>query len=383
MMPSSVITKRAEARIGCAGSRFQIPTPALVVDLDAFGRNVERMAQRAAAAGLALRPHAKSHKSATIGSRQIQAGAIGLCCVKLGEAEALTEAGLGGLLITSPIVGNDAAGRAAALARVDPNLLLVVDHKEQVEALAVAASAAGVCLSVMIDIDVGLGRTGVATPAAAVALAEHIASRASLHLAGVQGYGGHWQHIVGLAERRNAVESGMTRLTETVEALRGDGYRVPIVTGGGTGTFAADAALRVLNEVQPGSYIFMDNQYRDALGNDADGAFEQSLFVQAQVISVNQEEWVTVDAGLKAFATDGPEPRPTGKRFGGSRYFYFGDEHGGLMRPSGGPPVMLGERVEFIPPHCDPTVDRYDVMFFVRGDVLIEIAPIEAARRSQ
>lgn len=383
MMSSSVITKQAEARVGRAGSRFQIPTPSLVVDLDAFGRNLERMAQRAAAAGLALRPHAKSHKSATIGLRQMQAGAIGLCCVKLGEAEALTEAGLRGLLITSPIVGNDAAARAAALARVDPNLLLVVDHKEQVEALAVAASAVGVCLSVLIDIDVGLGRTGVTTPVAAVALAEHIAGHASLRLAGVQGYGGHWQHIVGLAERRKAVESGMTRLTETVEAVRTGGYHVPIVTGGGTGTFAADAALRVLNEVQPGSYIFMDNQYRDALGNDADGAFEQSLFVQAQVISVNQEEWVTVDAGLKAFATDGPVPRPTGKRFGGSRYFYFGDEHGGLMRPSGAPPVMLGERVEFIPPHCDPTVDRYDVMFFVRGDVLIEIAPIEAARRSQ
>lgn len=382
-MPSPAVTKQAEARVGCAGSRFQIPTPALVVDLDAFERNVARMAQRAAAAGLALRPHAKSHKSATIGRWQIKAGAVGLCCVKLGEAEALTEAGLRGLLITSPIVGSDAAARAASLVRVDPNLLLVVDHPEQVERLSVAASAAKVCLSVLIDIDVGLGRTGVTTPVAAVVLAEQIAGHPSLRLAGVQGYGGHWQHIVGAAERRNAVEGGMARLTAAVEALRTKGYHLPLVTGGGTGTFAADAALLVLNEVQPGSYIFMDNQYRDALGHDPDGAFEQSLFVQAQVISINAEEWVTVDAGLKAFATDGPAPRTTSQRFGGSRYFYFGDEHGGLMRPSGGPPVALGERVEFIPPHCDPTVDRYDVMFFVRGDVLVEIASIEAARRSQ
>ena len=383
MMPSPSATKQAEARVGCAGSRFQIPTPALVVDLDAFERNVARMAQRAASAGLALRPHAKSHKSATIGRQQIKAGAIGLCCVKLGEAEALAEAGLRQLLITSPIVGSDAATRAAALVRVDPNLMLVVDHREQVEALAAAASAVKVCLSVLIDIDVGLRRTGVTTAGAAVALAEQIAGCSSLRLAGVQGYGGHWQHLVGLAERRNAVEGGMARLTAALEALRAGGHHVPIVTGGGTGTFAADAAVRVLNEVQPGSYIFMDNQYRDALGDDADGAFEQSLFVQAQVISINAEEWVTVDAGLKAFATDGPVPRPAGKRFAGSRYFYFGDEHGGLMRPSGGPPVMLGERVEFIPPHCDPTVDRYDVMFFVRGDVVVEVAPIEAARRSQ
>jgi len=341
------------------------------------------MAQRAATAGLALRPHAKSHKSATIGRRQKDAGAIGLCCVKLGEAEALSEAELRGLLITSPIVGSDAAARAAALVRVDPDLLLVVDHREQIEDLAAATSTAEVRLSVLIDIDVGLGRTGVTTSMAAIALAEQIAAHPSLRLAGVQGYGGHWQHIVGVAERRNAVEIGMLRLTKAVEALRLSGYPVPLVTGGGTGTFSADAALRVLNEVQPGSYIFMDNQYRDALGHDADGAFEQSLFVQAQVVSINAQEWVTVDAGLKAFATDGPVPRPTGKRFGGSRYFYFGDEHGGLMRPSGAPPIRLGERVEFIPPHCDPTVDRYDVMYFVRGDVLVDIAPIEAARRSQ
>jgi D-serine deaminase-like pyridoxal phosphate-dependent protein len=287
------------------------------------------------------------------------------------------------LLITSPIVGNDAAARAAALARLDPDLLLVADHAQQIETLAAAAKAAGVRFGIVIDIDVGMGRTGVPTSAAAVALAEQIARSPSLRLAGVQGYGGRWQHITGEAERRKAVEEGMARLSAAVEALRSAGHPVQLVTGGGTGTFSADAALRVLNELQPGSYIFMDNQYRDALGDDADGAFEQSLFVQAQVISINAPEWVTVDAGLKAFATDGPEPRPTGKRFAGSRYFYFGDEHGGLMRPSSGPPVALGERVEFIPPHCDPTVDRYDAMYFVRGDVVVEIAPIEAARRSQ
>jgi len=383
MAANSAIMRQAEARIGCAGSRFQLPTPALVVDLDAFERNVACMAQRAAAAGLALRPHAKTHKSATIARRQIEAGAVGICCVKVGEAEALAQAGIRRVLVTSPVVGDDAAKRCAELVRIDPDFLLVIDHPEQVEPLALAASAAGVHLSVLIDIDVGLRRTGVPTSAAAVALAKRIFGFPSLRLAGVQGYGGHWQHIVGLSERRNAVETGMTRLAAAVEALRADGHVVPLITGGGTGTFSADAQLRVLNEVQPGSYIFMDNQYRDALGNDADGTFEQSLFVQAQVISINAEEWVTVDAGLKAFATDGPVPRPAGKRFSGSRYFYFGDEHGGLTRPSGDSPITLGERVEFIPPHCDPTVDRYDVMFLVRSDVVVEISPIEAARRSQ
>src|SRR5215471_11970601 len=221
-----LFTKQVEARIGAADSRFQIPTPALVVDLDAFERNVARMARRAATAGLALRPHAKTHKSATIGRRQIEAGAIGLCCVKLGEAEALAEAGLRRLLVTSPIVGSDAAARAAALERIDPDLLLVADHAEQIETLAVAASAAGVRLSVVIDIDVGMGRTGVRSPAAAVALAQQIARCPALRLAGVQGYGGKWQHIAGEVERRKAVEEGMARLTEVVEALREGGHDV-------------------------------------------------------------------------------------------------------------------------------------------------------------
>src|SRR5215472_759205 len=175
MTTASAAMKQAEARVGAAGSRYQLPTPALIVDLDAFERNLTRMAQRAATAGLALRPHAKTHKSATIGRRQIEAGAVGLCCVKLGEAEALAQAGLRRLLVTSPVVGNDAAARAAALVCMDPDLLLVADHAEQIETLAAAAGAAGVRLSLVIVIDVGMGRTGVPTPAAAVALARHIA----------------------------------------------------------------------------------------------------------------------------------------------------------------------------------------------------------------
>jgi D-serine deaminase-like pyridoxal phosphate-dependent protein len=380
---NSSALRQARARVGGAGSRFQVPTPALIVDLDAVERNIERMARRAAAAGLALRPHAKTHKSAAIGRRQIEAGAVGLCCAKLGEAEALAHAGLRRLLLTSPVVGADGAARIAALAQVDTELQLVVDHGEQVKELAAAASAAGICLSLLIDIDVGLSRTGVGTPQAAVALAKCIAHSPSLRLTGVQGYGGHWQHITGALERRSAVESGMARLKAAVEALRACGHPVPLVTGGGTGTFSVDAAIRLLNEVQPGSYIFMDNEYRNALGNDVDGVFEHSLFVQAQVISVNAEQWVTVDAGLKAFATDGPAPQPAGNRFGGLHYFYLGDEHGGLLRRFGGSQIALGERIEFIPPHCDPTVDRYDVMFFVRGNVVVQISGIEAARQSQ
>jgi D-serine deaminase-like pyridoxal phosphate-dependent protein len=285
------------------------------------------------------------------------------------------------VLVTSPIVGADCATRAVALARIDPTFVLVADHPEQVRALAAASGSARV--RVLIDVDVGLKRTGVASAAAALELAAAIRVAPALALLGVQGYGGHWQHIKGLEARCDAVATGMQRLSEVVAALRKAGHLLDIVTGGGTGTFAADAALRVLTELQPGSYVFMDGQYREALLNDADGAFEPSLFVQARAISANWPTHVTVDAGLKAFATDGPLPRPFGERLAGSEYFWFGDEHGRLTQPPGRRPIALGERIEFISPHCDPTVDRHRQYVLVRGDTIIGVAPIEAAQRSQ
>ena len=372
-----------DSLVGRPGSRSLLPTPTLLADLDRLEANIARMAARAETAGLALRPHAKSHKCATIARRQLQAGAAGICCAKIGEAEALAAAGIGPILLTSPVVGADQARRVAALAREHPALAVVVDHPVQVRELAGACADSAAPLAVLIDADVGLARTGVTTPADALALAGAIATAAPLRLAGVQGYGGQWQHIAGLAKRHDAIAAGMDRLAGVVEALRDAGHRIDCVTGGGTGSFATDAALGLLTEVQPGSYVFMDSQYRDALGTDADGEFEQSLFVQARIVSINAPAHVTVDAGLKAFATDGPLPRPAGERFGDCRYFWYGDEHGGLSRPASGPAPTPGERVEFIPPHCDPTVDRYDRLVLVRGDTVVEVAPLEAARRSQ
>jgi D-serine deaminase-like pyridoxal phosphate-dependent protein len=372
----------AESLIGQPGSRWKLPTPALIVDLDAFEANVARMAVRAKDAGVALRPHAKTHKCAFIAREQIEAGAVGVCCAKLGEAEALAEAGAEDILVTSPIASAPVAERAAALAKRGVRVAVSVDDPLGVAVLATAAGAAGVSMSVQIDVDVGTRRTGVADVDHALALAAAIAATPVLSLRGVQGYGGRWQHTPGADKRMEAAKEGMARLSAVVQALRGHGHDCATVTGGGTGTNSADRALGVLNELQPGSYVFMDNQYVDALGNDEDGAFQTSLFVQAQVISANAARWVTVDAGLKAFATDGPPPRPATGPFAKDGYFFFGDEHGGLMRPDGAV-VALGQRVELTAPHCDPTVDRYDRLHLVRGEVLEAIAPIEAGRRSQ
>ena len=382
------VSERAEVAaaieaLGTQGSRWRIPTPALVVDLDAFERNVALMAERARAAGVALRPHAKSHKTAVLARRQIAAGAAGVCCAKLGEAEALAAQGIGAILVTSPIVGPLAAERAALLSLAIPAFALVVDHQDGVAEIAAAAQALGASVAVVIDVDPGLGRTGASSTDQVLAIARAIATAPSLRYLGVQCYGGQWQHMEGAEARAAAVHQGMAPLKATIAALAAAGFAPGLVTGGGTGTFAADTAEAVYNERQVGSYALMDRQYRDCLADDPDGAFEQSLFVQAQVVSVNAQAWVTVDAGLKALATDGPAPVPAaGGRFSGCHYAFFGDEHGLLMRPQGGP-VARGERVELVAPHCDPTFDRYDFVHLVRGDALVDIVRVDGRGRAQ
>lgn len=368
--------------IGQPGSRWRIPTPAGVIDLDAFDRNVARMAARAKAAGLALRPHAKSHKCAALARRQIAAGAVGVCCAKLGEAEALSAAGIRGILITSSLAGAPSAARAAKLAGIDPAFAITVDHPDGATEIGQAAQAAGVTVRVVIDVDLGMGRTGVASVEQAVAVGAALAAQPSLKLIGVQGYGGQWQHMSGANARTVAVADGIGKLSEVASALRAQGHEITLMTGGGTGTFSADAAQGVLNEIQAGSYAFMDREYREALGSDDDGAFETSLVVQARVISANAERWVTVDAGLKAFATDGAEPEPLGDDWAGSKYRFFGDEHGMVTRPKHRA-VSRGDRVEFTAPHCDPTIDRYDLLHLVRGDVLVDLMRVDGRGASQ
>ncbi|ODT88549.1 MAG: hypothetical protein ABS78_07590 [Phenylobacterium sp. SCN 70-31] len=369
----------ALSSLGHPGSAALIPTPAVTIDLDAFDRNVAKMADRAQSAGLALRPHAKSHKCAALALRQVQAGAVGVCCAKLAEAEALAARGIGHILITSPVAGAGKAARAARLAAALPDFRIVLDHPDGAAELAAATTAP---LQVLIDIDVGLGRTGCHDPAQAAETARAILAHPNLRLLGVQGYGGAWQHMEGANTRAAAVADGMAKLTAAIAAIRAVGGTVEVVTGGGTGTFTADAAQGVLTEIQPGSYAFMDKEYRDALGEDPEGAFEQSATVVTTVISANHPKWVSTDAGLKAFNTDGPLPQPLTPKFGGCAYRFFGDEQGLLMRPKA-ESVLRGERLALAPGHIDPTLDRYDVFHLVRGDVLVDIVRVDARGASQ
>ncbi|MDF7776307.1 alanine racemase [Sphingomonas sp. AOB5] len=353
--------------------RTDLPTPALILDAAAMDRNIAAMAGFAAARGLALRPHAKTHKSAEIARRQIAAGAAGICCAKLAEAEALAAEGIDDIHLTSPVVRPDAIARLIALeARIA--LSVVVDHPANA---AMLASAATRPLTVFIDVDPGVHRTGVASPEAALALAATIAELPNLRLGGVQFYCGSQQHIARREDRFAAVRDLTGYLSTILEALRAAGHEIPVVTGAGTGSFAIDAELGVLTELQCGSYIFLDREYEDCeLSGGGAPAFERALFLDATVISANHTTHVTIDAGLKAMATDAGPPRPL---WPGATYRFMGDEHGALVADT---LPALGERVTLQPPHCDPTVNLHDAYHIIEGDHVIDRWPIHARGRN-
>jgi D-serine deaminase-like pyridoxal phosphate-dependent protein len=366
------------------GSRRDLNTPVLVIELDALTRNIARMASFAAAHGLKLRPHAKTHKSPEIARRQVAAGAVGACCAKLGEAEVLADGGVTrGLHITSPVVSAPAMRRLAALNARTEDLMCVVDNLDNVRALGEAAKG-GKPLTVIVDIDPGIHRTGVASPEAALALFEAICAEPSLRYGGVQCYCGREQHIAGFAERKAAMEDRAVLIRDVISALTEAGGAPAIVTGGGTGTHRIDAGMGLFTELQVGSYVFMDSQYLacDLTGDDDGSPFETSLMIDARVVSDNAKGMVTLDAGFKAFSTDAEAPVVLAGAPAGAKYFFMGDEHGALVVPDGEPPA-LAEIVTLGAPHCDPTVNLHDTYHVVQGDTLRALWPIAARGRSR
>lgn len=358
------------------------PTPALIVDLDALEANIAAMAERSRASGVALRPHVKTHKCSRLAQRQLAAGAIGLSCATLDEAEAMAAAGLGGILVTSPVVGEDKIARLVALVQRDAATAAVVDHPDNVDALGRAAREARVRLRVLVDLDVGQHRTGVATNDAAVALASRILGEASLELAGLQAYAGHLQHLVDRDERTAAAQAVKATVAEAREALRALGVARPIVTGSGTGTHEIDRLDTPFTELQVGSYVFMDEDYgRVAAADPVAWPFAVALCVRTTVVSVNVPGFVTTDAGTKAFALNGPPPRVVTEPWAGAAYAFAGDEHGRIRLAPGMPVPPLGTRLDCVVPHVDPTVSLYDRCYCARGGRIEETWPIDARGR--
>jgi 3-hydroxy-D-aspartate aldolase len=368
--------------IGRHGSRRELNTPVLVLDRDALGRNVNKMAALAKRNGVALRPHSKTHKSLAIARMQLDAGAIGLCCTKLGEAEVLASGGVESILITSPVVSAPAIARLAALNGRIADLMVAVDNP--VNAVALAAATRERPLKVIIDIDPGIRRTGVGSVEAAVALLQAIHSAGELVFKGVQMYCGMQQHIKDYEERYSAIEERTTYLRSIIAALEENSGASAIVTGSGTGTHHIDAQLGLLTEWQVGSYVFMDRQYAECdLTGDGAAPFEYALFVDARVVSSNTPGAATIDAGFKALATDGGLPVIVAGAPAGATYRFMGDEHGAVIDRDGRHVWRNGDLVRLAVPHCDPTVNLYDSYHVFTGETLEAIWPVSARGRGR
>src|SRR5579883_1685444 len=338
----------------------EIDTPALLIDLDAFEFNLGRMAALLAPTGAKLRAHAKTHKSPVIARLQMARGAVGQCVQKVGE-----------------VVGAGKLARLAALGAI-AEVAVCADDPRQVSALEAAAEAAGRRLRVLVEIDVGAARCGVPPGPEAVALAQRIAGSRHLIFGGLQAYQGSAQHKRTIEERRTLIGRAADATRRTIEQLRQQGLECAIVGGAGTGTFPLEAATGLFNEIQAGSYVFMDADYGRNLDEAGQpfGTFRQSLFVLSTVMSAARPGIAVLDAGLKALAVDSGLPlvwqRPE------LRYISASDEHGKLQVGSETAAPKLGEKLRLVPGHCDPTVDRYDWYVGVRNGRVECLWPVAA-----
>jgi len=347
----------------------EVPTPALIVDVAALDRNIDRMARFFAEGTCRLRPHVKAHKTPEIARRQLAAGScVGLTCATLREAEAV--AGFcDDILLANEIVTTDKCGRAAALA-ASRRVTVAADSMEGVEALAAAARRAGVTLGVLVDVNVGQMRCGVLPGEPALALASRVAGTRGLELRGVMGYEGHVQPVRDRAERVSQAERAMAALVETAARMRAAGLPCDIVSAGGTGTFDISGRVAGVTEIQAGSYVLMDTDY-----GEVGVPFEQAFFVLGTIVSRPAADRCVADGGHKSTTKDHSLPRVHGVE--GAAVSSLNDEHATIAIPPDSP-IRIGDRVRLIPSHTDPTMNLHDVIYAVEGERVVDVWPIAA-----
>jgi 3-hydroxy-D-aspartate aldolase len=370
----------APARIGDPVS--EVDTPALLVDLDAFERNLARRAAKVeamrAAGGnpaLRLRPHAKTHKSPDIAARQVAAGAVGVCVQKVAEAEALVEGGVTDVLVSNEVVGRSKLARLAALAG-RAKLSVCVDHPDNARALSQAMVEAGSSIDVLVEIDVGAGRCGVPPGEPAAALALQVSSLPGLRFSGLQAYHGSAQHLRTVAERQQAIAGAVAKAADTRDRILALGLPVPKITGAGTGTFEIEGASGVYTELQAGSYVFLDADYarNQAASGSTFGAFEHSLFILATVMSRPVPGRAVCDVGHKASSSD--SGYPTVPDIPGAAYVGASDEHGVIRLDRPEVTLAIGDKIRLVPGHCDPTVNLHDWFVGVRNGRVESLWPV-------
>jgi D-serine deaminase-like pyridoxal phosphate-dependent protein len=357
-------------RVGPIGlSMWEIDTPALCLDIAAVERNIAQLATFLKDKPAAARPHVKTHKSPAIAWLQLRAGAIGITCAKVSEAEVMAQAGIRDILIANQVVGADKIARLVNLAATT-EVMVAVDDLANAQELSVAAQAKKVRLRVLVEVDVGMHRCGVAPGAEALALAREVVKLPGLRFEGLMGYEGHAVMIPDLAERTRVAHEAMAQLIATRDLLLAEGIPVGIVSAGGTGTYAITGAYPGVTEIQAGSYATMDAKYRE-VGMD----FELALSVMARVISVRGMDDAVIDAGMKTLSPEFGMPmvaRPEGWTL-----VRLSEEHGQLRR-QGGAPLRRGDRVQLIPGHGCTTINLHDVYHVTRDGVVEAVWPVAA-----
>jgi len=354
----------------------QVCTPALIVDLDAFEQNVATLRARLEAAGVRLRAHAKTHKSVDIASYQIEhGGACGICCQKVAEAEIMVAGGIGDVMVSNQVTDPGKIERLARLAK-KARILVCVDDSENIDALAATARRHEVSLECLVEIDCGAARCGVEPGAPAVTLAQKIAASDGLVFAGLQAYQGAAQHIRDFGKRQQTLDSAIHRTRVTIELLTQAGLDCSIVAGAGTGSYYFEAASGVYNEMQCGSYIFMDADYQRVLDDAGNGIseFVNSLFVWTSIMSTARAGAAVCDAGLKVMSADSGLPVVHGRD--DVEYIAISDEHGVLSDPQNR--LRLNQKLRLIPGHCDPTCNLHDWYVGIRNDRVECLWPVSA-----
>lgn len=369
------MNKYRPAEIGMALE--DVDTPALLLDLDAFEFNIQLMAGFAKKFGINHRPHAKTHKSPVVAQKQIAAGAVGQCCQKVAEAEILVAGGVSDVLVSNQIVGRRKLDRLAGLAR-NANIRVCVDDQDNINQINAAAKRFNATIDVLVEIDIGAGRCGVVPGKAAVELAQIIAKNSNLTFGGLQAYQGRAQHIRGFGERKIAIEKAGKLVQETIHLLSEAGLECRLVTGAGTGTFQFEADSGIWNELQAGSYCFMDADYGLNLNETGEfiNTFRNSLFIWSTIMSHPTKDRAVVDAGHKATSIESGLPLVADLK--DVKYVSASDEHGSLALGRDAIDLKIGQKIRLIPGHCDPTVNLHDWYIGIRNGMVEAIWPVEA-----
>ena len=356
-----------------------IQTPCLILDLDALERNIVKMGDYARAHGMRHRVHGKMHKSVDVAKLQERmGGAVGVCCQKVSEAEVFVRGGIKDVLVSNQVRDPIKIDRLAQLPKLDARIIVCVDDAENVGDLSAAAQKHGTELEVFVEIDCGAGRCGVTTADAVVTIAQAVDVAPSLKFTGVQAYQGAMQHMDTYEDRQAKLEVAIAQVKEAVEALKAVDLEPELVSGGGTGSYYFESNSGVFNELQCGSYAFMDADYGRILDREGQridqGEWENALFILTSVMSHAKSDKAIVDAGLKAQSMDSGLPVIYGRD--DVEYLKCSDEHGVVGDPRG--VLSVNDKLRLVPGHCDPTCNVHDWYVGVRGGKVETLWPVSA-----